>query len=49
MTSFTMPFGYRERSYGENVGKLIETNESLHHIGRGTFRTFTVKKEGVPK
>jgi len=38
---------HREQS-GENADKLIEMDESLHHIGRGTFRTFTVRK-GFPK
>jgi len=38
----------RERSYEENAGKFVEMNESLHYNGRGTFRTFTVKKD-VPK
>jgi len=29
----------------KNASKLIETDESLHHNRRETFRTFTVKKD----
>jgi len=49
MTSFTMPFGSSRTTLWRNAGKLIETDESLHHNRRGTFQTFTVKKGGVPK
>jgi len=40
---------HQEQSYKENADKLNETDESLHHNGRQTLQTFTVKEKSVPK
>jgi len=40
---------HRKWRYGKNAGKLIETDENLHHNRWRTFQTFTEKKECVPK